>query len=112
MNNNSPLTLAVKLQNIDAVRILTDAFCSSKLNSIQHLPSAFELACAIKNRQILEIIMSSALKLKQYFLELHKDVILKTLESLPDFSVDLHFECTSNFIPFLSNLAPSDTYKI
>ncbi len=45
-------------------------------------------------------------------MELHREVILKTLESLPDFSVDLHFECTSSFIPFLSNLAPSDTYKI
>ena len=56
--------------------------------------------------------MYSGLKLKQYFLELHRDTILKTLESLPDFSMDLHFECNSSFIPFLSNLAPSDTYKI
>lgn len=34
------------------------------------------------------------------------------LEKLPNFSIDLHFECSSNFIPFVSNFAPSDTYKI
>ncbi len=53
VNNNSPLTLAVKLQNIDAVIVLTDAYSSAKLNANQHLPSPFELACAFKNRQIL-----------------------------------------------------------
>jgi len=56
--------------------------------------------------------MSSVQKLKQHFLELHKEVIFKTLEALPDFSVDLHFECISNFIPFLNYVSPSDTYKI
>jgi hypothetical protein len=34
------------------------------------------------------------------------------LENLPDFKIDMHFSCKSNFIPFLQNLAPSDTYKI
>jgi len=112
INNNSPLCLAVKLQNLDAVIVLTDAYCSAKLNANQQLPSPFELACALKNRPILEVLMNSVLKLKEYFLDLHKEIILKTLESLPDFSLDLHFECTSSFIPFISNLAPSDTYKI
>ena len=34
------------------------------------------------------------------------------LERLPDFSIDLHFECTSNFIPWMKHLAPNDTYHI
>lgn len=45
-------------------------------------------------------------------MELHKEVIFKTLEALPDFSVDLHFECFSSFIPFLNYVTPSDTYVI
>lgn len=52
------------------------------------------------------------MKLKQYFMELHREVIFKTLEALPDFSVDLHFECISSFIPFVNYISPSDTYKI
>lgn len=34
------------------------------------------------------------------------------MELLPDFSIDLNFECSSAYIPFISSLAPSDTYKI
>jgi len=43
---------------------------------------------------------------------MHKEAIFTALEELPDFSVDLHFECSSPFIPFLSHLAPYDTYHI
>ena len=38
--------------------------------------------------------------------------MFSALESLPDFKIDMHFRCQSSFIPFLNNLAPSDTYKI
>jgi len=31
-SGNSPLVLAIRLRNIDAVKILTDLYCSSKLN--------------------------------------------------------------------------------
>jgi len=42
----------------------------------------------------------------------HKDAIFKVLERLPDFSIDLHFECTSNFIPWMKHFTPNDTYHI
>lgn len=38
--------------------------------------------------------------------------IFRTLESLPDFSIDMNFNCKSNYIPFVRNITPSDTYKI
>ena len=43
---------------------------------------------------------------------MHKEAIFASLESLPDFKIDLNFNCKSNFIPFIKNIAPSDTYKI
>jgi hypothetical protein len=42
--------LAVKMQNIDAIKVLTDAHCSAKLNHTAQIPSALELATAIKHR--------------------------------------------------------------
>ena len=45
-------------------------------------------------------------------MEIHKESIFRVLERLPDFSIDLHFECTSNFIPWMKHLAPNDTYHI
>jgi hypothetical protein len=50
ISDNSGLMLAVKLINLDAVKVLTDAHCSAKLASAPHIPSAFELACALKHR--------------------------------------------------------------
>jgi hypothetical protein len=51
-------------------------------------------------------------KIKQHYLDLHKDAMFKALEALPDFKMDMHFSCKSNFIPFIQNVAPSDTYRI
>jgi len=76
------------------------------------LPSAFELAYALKDKNMLLILMESVHKLKQHHLETHREALFAALEELPDFSVDLHFECSSPYIPFLSHLAPYDTYHI
>jgi hypothetical protein len=38
--------------------------------------------------------------------------MFRALEALPDFKMDMHFSCSSNYIPFLQNITPSDTYKI
>ena len=43
---------------------------------------------------------------------MHKEAIFNALENLPDFKIDINFKCKSNFIPFLKNITPSDTYKI
>jgi ankyrin repeat protein len=74
-SGNTPLMLAVKLQNLDAVKVLTDSFSSAKLNATPQTPSPFELACAMKNRSILEVLMNSVQKLKMHYLELNKEAI-------------------------------------
>ena len=58
--------------------------------------------------------MESDLKLKQHYLELHKEAIFDILERLPDFNIDLRFECTASILPtsWISNITPNDTYKI
>ena len=109
---NSPLVLAIRLKNIDAVKILTDLYCSAKLNPFPQVLSAFEIAKTMKDRKIVEILMNAAQKVKQHYMEVHKDAIFRVLERLPDFSIDLHFECTSAYIPWMKHLAPKDTYHI
>ena len=41
---NTPLALAIKMKNFDAVKVLTDLYCSSKLNPLPEILSGFELA--------------------------------------------------------------------
>jgi len=38
--------------------------------------------------------------------------MFNVLESLPDFKLEMSFECESNFIPFLKSFTPHDTFKI
>lgn len=111
---NTPLMLAIKMKNIDAVKILTDLFCSAKLNPIREIFSGFELAKAQKDRVLIEILMESELKIKQHYMDMHKEAIFNALERLPDFNIDLRFECTSSVLPnaLTASFTPSDTYKI
>ena len=46
---NTPLMLAVKLGNIDAVKILSDMYTCPKLRPLQELMNAKEIAIGIKN---------------------------------------------------------------
>jgi len=81
-----------------------------------------EIASTLKNKDIIRALLEANQKIKQHYLELHKNVrrnclklfqaMFNALETLPDFKIDMHFNCQSSFIPFLQNLAPNDTYRI
>ena len=71
-----------------------------------------DYASAIKNKEILKVLLECNQKIKQHYLDLHKDAIFSALEKLPDFKIDMNFKCKSSFIPFLKNITPSDTYRI
>lgn len=38
--------------------------------------------------------------------------MLERLKDVPDFYTEVKWECSSNWIPFLSKIAPSDTFQI
>jgi len=104
--------LAVKLGNVDAVKILSDMYTCPKLRPLSDLMNAKEIAMGMKHQPILKILMGSNQKIKQQFFEENMNAIFKVLEQLPDFKVDLDLKCDSNWFPVFSSVAPSDTYKI
>lgn len=65
---NNPLMLAVKLGNIDAVKIICDVYSDPKLRPLPDLMNAKEIAIAMKDQHILKILMSSNQKIKHKFL--------------------------------------------
>ena len=52
------------MKNIDAVKILTDLYCSAKLNPFPQVLSAIDIAKTMKDRKIVEILMNSVQKVK------------------------------------------------
>ena len=71
-----------------------------------------DIAIGTKNKEILKILLETNQKIKQHYLDMHKESIFQALESLPDFKIDIQFNCKSHFIPFMKNVAPNDTFKI
>lgn len=51
--------LAVKLGNIDAVKIICDVYADPKLRPLPDLMNAKEIAIAMKHQPILKILVSS-----------------------------------------------------
>lgn len=72
---HTPLMLAIKLGNIDAVKILTDMNCCPKLRPLSELMSAKEIAIAVKDAQTLKILINTNQKIKQNFFERYKEAI-------------------------------------
>ena len=61
---NSALVLAVRLRNVDAVKVLTDLYCSAKLGPFPQLLSALDIAKTTKDRKVVEVLMNSMQKIK------------------------------------------------
>ena len=41
-----------------------------------------------------------------------KQILISSLESLPDLSMEMNFHCDSSIIPFVKSFTPSDTYRV
>lgn len=87
---NTPLILAIKLGNVDAVKVLADSFTCPKLKSFSNckfliynylytVPCALDIAGALKNKEIIKILLEANQKIKQHYLDLHKDVSISLI---------------------------------
>jgi GPCR-chaperone/Ankyrin repeat len=112
MIGNSPLMLAVKLKLYEAIQILIDHGADPKYRVNPSSPSPIEQAVAMEDKAILILLISG------YHRELHAkwsehiEEFAYTLEKIPDFSINMSWECISSFIPFLKKFTPSDEYSI
>ena len=80
---NTPLILAVKLGYIDTIKVLSDWFTCPKMKSFSNctfydfhtlVPCALDIASTLKNKEILKILLESNQKIKQHYLDMHKEV--------------------------------------
>ena len=113
---NTPLMLAVKLshRHIDYIEI---ANC---LISYGADPSAkdgngwscLDEAVSQANYKMLSVLFDSLVEKRKQILIKQRDQLVEVLEATPNFYLEMKWDFESNLIPFVSKLAPSDTFKI
>jgi ankyrin repeat protein len=112
VNGNTPLVLAIKMNNYDAVNVLCDHEADIKHKCYDSDISPLELAVVSQNRKLLQILLSAQRKQKVSSWEIYKNDVLKVIKTIPDFSIELKLNFDSNIFSLFSALAPSNYYKI
>ena len=69
-------------------------------------------AISQQNPRLLALVFDCLNEVKKQKIQRNKLRVLSRLEQIPDFYTEIHWECQSNWIPFLNKIAPSDTFQI
>ncbi|PKA58763.1 hypothetical protein AXF42_Ash000856 [Apostasia shenzhenica] len=107
----TPLHLAVKLADVTAVEILMAAGADSSLQNKQGWSPLHEAVCA-REEQIAKIILRHYQPLAWAKWCRRMPRLVATMRRMRDFYMEIDFHFESSVIPFISRVAPSDTYKI
>lgn len=110
-NRDSPLHLAVKLGDETATEMLMLAGADWSLQN-EHGWSALQEAICNREERIAKIIVRhyQPLAWAKWCRRLPR--LIGTMKRMRDFYMEITFHFESSVIPFISRIAPSDTYKI
>ncbi|KAG0472962.1 hypothetical protein HPP92_014819 [Vanilla planifolia] len=107
----TPLHLAVKLADSAAVEMLMAAGADSSLQNKQGWSPLQEAICAREDK-IAKIILRHHQPLAWAKWCRRMPRIVATMGRMRNFYMEINFHFESSVIPFISRIAPSDTYKI
>ncbi|XP_076887013.1 uncharacterized protein LOC143537023 [Bidens hawaiensis] len=110
-NRDTPLHLAVKNSDVTATEILMRAGADWSLQN-EHGWSALQEAICNHEEEIAKIIIKhyQPAAWAKWCRRLPR--LLATMRRMRDFYMEITFQFESSVIPFISRIAPSDTYKI
>ncbi|TPX62666.1 hypothetical protein PhCBS80983_g00309 [Powellomyces hirtus] len=106
----SPLTLAISLGRSECVRLLLSAGASTLVKNAEGW-TAFQEATSYGNREVMELVYRKRRKELALWLRTTGTKVLQGLsKDLNDFYLEMRWQFGS-YVPFVSTLCPSDTYK-
>ncbi|EAS06757.3 GPCR-chaperone protein (macronuclear) [Tetrahymena thermophila SB210] len=114
---NTPLLLAVKLSYSNPnyysiIKILLKHDADPRIRDRQDW-SCFEEVVSQKDHQLASLLFENLINFKKKaLLQQKREIDNLLLSDVPDFYMEMKWEFESNIIPFVSKLAPSDTFKI
>ena len=111
---NTPLMLASKLsaneeEYLKCINFLFKQGCDGKIRDTNKW-SIMDEAIVQANSRLLSIAFNWLNITKKEKIKKNKLKVIERLKKIPDFYCEMHWECQSSWIPFLSKLAPSDNF--
>lgn len=111
-NNNTPLLLALKLNNADVVRVLCDHEAEIQNKSFDGAISPLEYAFKKKMTKMLKILVNAKKNKKFNDWVKNKNFVFDLIKNIPNFTMNLKLNFDSNLLNLFSSLTASDCYKI
>lgn len=111
-NNNTPLLLALKLNNADVVRVLCDHEAEIQNKSFDNAISPLEYAFKKKMTKMLKILVNAKKNKKFNDWVKNKTYVFDLIKNIPNFTMNLKLNFDSNLLNLFSSLTASDCYKI
>ena len=111
LNGDTPLHLAVKLGNVEAAEMLMIAGANSRLKNSEGWSALRQAIINKQDKIALIMIKYSYNELDEKWYRRFPRY-LATMRRMRDFYMEITFHFESPVIPFISRIAPSDTYKI
>ncbi|KAG9454014.1 hypothetical protein H6P81_006918 [Aristolochia fimbriata] len=110
-SRETPLHLAVRLNDLQAVRMLAAAGADVSLQNASGWNALQEAICGRKSDLALVLLRHHhATAWAKWRRRLPR--LVAVLRRMPDFYMEISFHFESSLLPFARRLAPSDTYKI
>lgn len=108
--------LAAKLSSneeefLKCINFLFKQGCDGKIRDASGW-SIIDEAIMQSNSRLLGIAFNWLNIRKKEKIKRNKERVIERLKKIPDFYVELHWECQSSWIPFLNKVAPSDDFQI
>jgi len=113
---NTPLMLATKLSYrhtdyFEVIQILLENGADPRIRDVNGW-SCLDEAVSQSDAKLISILFDQLTFLKKITIQNQQQDLIKILMAMPNFYLEMKWDFESSLVPFLSKIAPSDTFKI
>lgn len=109
---NSPLLLAIKLNRLDAIKVLCDNNAEIKHYAYDDAITPYDYAIISKNTNVLKILVNAFKKQKLSLWHQSQKELADVIKKIPDFSMVFTVSLNSTIFSVIKSITPQDVFKV